>query len=237
MNRRDSLKTLVLGTVGGGLAITGCNPATTAEEAATIADASEHFYGRTPKEIERDELINSKTFFNEHELATITVLANLIMPPSQHGGIVEAKVPEFIEFIVKDLPYYQTTVRGGLAWLEHKSNTDFQLDFVSLTEDQQKQILDTIAYYDHTVPEAERPVEVRWFNTMRNLVTTGYFTSEVGVKDLGYVGNVPNSWDGVPDHVLKAHGVEYDPEWIAKCIDHSKAHIVAEWDDKGNLLT
>ena len=43
---------------------------------------------------------------------------------------------------------------------------------------------------------------VQWFNLVRNLTMTGYFTSEVGIKELGYKGNFPNVWDGVPQDVL-----------------------------------
>jgi len=72
---------------------------------------------------------------------------------------------------------------------------------------------------------------------MRNLVVTGYYTSKVGISDLGCKGNMPNIWDGVPQDVLDQHGVAYNPEWIAKCIDQSKCGIIAEWDENGNLLT
>ena len=72
---------------------------------------------------------------------------------------------------------------------------------------------------------------------MRNLTMTGYYTSEWGIKDLGYQGNQPNVWDGVPQDVLDQHGVAYDPEWIAKCINQDTRGDIATWDDDGNLLT
>ena len=72
---------------------------------------------------------------------------------------------------------------------------------------------------------------------IRNLVVTGYFTSEVGIKELGYVGNTPNVWDGVPQDVLDEMGLAYDPEWLAKCVDQEKRNETARWDKKGNLLT
>ena len=45
---------------------------------------------------------------------------------------------------------------------------------------------------------------------MRNLTATGFFSSQMGIKDIGYVGNVPNQWDGVPDDVLKQYGLAYE---------------------------
>ena len=78
---------------------------------------------------------------------------------------------------------------------------------------------------------------VQWFNLVRNLTMTGYFTSEVGIKELGYKGNMPNVWDGVPQYVLDQYGLKYDEDWLEKCIDQSTRMTIAEWDDDGNLLT
>jgi hypothetical protein len=59
----------------------------------------------------------------------------------------------------------------------------------------------------------------------------------MGIKDLGYKGNKPNVWDGVPQEVLDKHGVSYEKEWLAKCIDQSTRGDLAKWDEEGNLLT
>jgi gluconate 2-dehydrogenase gamma chain len=48
---------------------------------------------------------------------------------------------------------------------------------------------------------------VAFFNLMRNLVVTGFYTTEVGFRDLGYEGNRPNNWEGVPADVLKQYGL------------------------------
>ena len=165
------------------------------------------------------------------------MLSVLILPPNENGGPIEAEVPPFIEFMAKDIPELQVTLRGGLMWLDHKSNTEFEQEFKKITEPQQKQILDTIAFYDPEVPLEEQALEIQFFSLMRNLTLTGYYTSKVGIKDLGYKGNTPNIWDGVPQDVLDQHGVAYEEAWLAKCIDQSKRGVIAQWDDKGNLLT
>jgi hypothetical protein len=51
------------------------------------------------------------------------------------------------------------------------------------------------------------------------------------------MSNFANVWDGVPEEVLANHEVDYDPEWLAKCVDQSKRNDIAEWDEEGNLLT
>ena len=71
---------------------------------------------------------------------------------------------------------------------------------------------------------------------MRNLVVTGYFTSAVGIKELGYQGNQPNVWDGVPEDVLKEHGFSY-ADWEDKFADQAKRNDTAIWDEDGNLIS
>ena len=99
------------------------------------------------------------------------------------------------------------------------------------------EILDEIAYYNPNENMDDQSEPVQWFNLVRNLTMTGYFTSEVGIKELGYKGNFPNVWDGVPQDVLDQYGLEYDKEWLDKFVDQSKRNIIAEWDDDGNLIT
>ena len=69
------------------------------------------------------------------------------------------------------------------------------------------------------------------------MVVTGYFSSEVGINDLGYKGNQPNVWDGVPDEVLEEHGFSYDKDWNYKFVDPLKRNEIAEWDKDGNLIS
>lgn len=237
MDRRKSIKSILLGSVAGGLAIHGCKPGEENEALAQEILKDTNYFGRTPEELEEIEKLNAEQFFNEHELETIDKLSNLILPPNENGGPTEAGVPDFVEFMAKDIPELQTTLRGGLMWLDHKSNTDYGTEFKVTPEASQKEILDTIAFYDTEIPMDDHPLEVQFFNLMRNLTLTGYYTSKVGIKDLGYKGNMPNIWDGVPQEVLDQHGMAYEEEWLAKCVDQSKRAVIAEWDENGNLLT
>lgn len=240
MDRRKSIKSIVLGSVAGGLALKGCN--TTAEDTDKLVEKAEVFYGRTPMEKQRDQEIAQKEFFNEHQRATMLVLCDLILPASEeYKAASDAGVVDFIDFMANDGEVenenLQTDLRGGLMWLDHKSNTEFGVAFKDATVDQQKAILDKIAYYDAETNWDERPFEVNFFSLVRNMTMTGFYTSKIGIEELGYKGNMPNVWNGVPDDVLKQHGVAYEPEWLAKCIDQSKRNEVAEWDENGNLLT
>jgi hypothetical protein len=156
------------------------------------------------------------------EMATITVLADIIMPKDAvSGSASDAKVPEFIEFIVKDMPEHQTPLRGGLRWLDMQCFRQFNQSFTDITDQQRLTMVDQIAYPEKAAPDMK--FGVSFFNKMRDLVTTGFYTSEMGVKDLGYMGNVPNQWNGVPDDVLKQYGYAYSERELKECVSYDNA--------------
>ena len=64
---------------------------------------------------------------------------------------------------------------------------------------------------------------VKFFSLMRDLTATGFYTSEMGIKDLGYVGNNPTQWNGVPDEVLKQYKLAYTDKEIKECVSFNKA--------------
>lgn len=233
MDRRDTIKTMLIGSISGGVILSACQPG--ADDTIKTAGSADGLYGRTDKEKARDLRIAGETFFSEHEIATVAVLCDLILPATPTAGsAVEAGVPEFITYIVKDIKSHQVPLRGGLMWLDHRSMTLFGQAFADCKPDQQKQLLDEIAYPEDASPEVAQGVT--FFKRMRNLVLTGYYTTRMGLDDLGYQGNVPTVWDGVPEDVLAKHGLAYDPAWVAKCIDQEKRAVVAEWDAEGNLV-
>jgi hypothetical protein len=238
MDRRKSIQTIILGAGASALAFHGCKTEGDSKAEDALVKTDEKYFGRTPEELERIEKLNAEQLFNEHEMETIAALSVVILPPKEpHGGPIEADVPEFVEFMGKDIPTMAPTLLGGLMWLDHKCNTEFGVEFKSATLEQKKQICDQICWHDTEIPLEKQPLEIQFFYMMRGLTVTGYYTSKVGIADLGYKGNMPNVWDGVPQDVLDQHGVAYDPAWIAKCVDQSKRGDIAEWDDEGNLLT
>ena len=208
MNRRDSLKAIGFGTLSATALLTGCKPGneklaedTTAQNGAGV-DAS-----RLPNEIARDKKLNAEKFFNAHEMATITVLGDIIIPKDERSGSAsDAKVPDFIEFTVKDQPEYQTPIRGGLRWLDMQCLNRYNKVFVECSNAQQIALVTEIAYPKKAKPEMQQGVN--FFNTMRDLTACGFYTTKMGIDDLGYVGNVPTQWKGVPLEVLKQYGLE-----------------------------
>jgi len=205
MNRRDSLKALGLTVVSSGVLIEACKTKDTQPAAieAPVAEA-----GREKFEMEHDKkLKNAAKFFTDHEMATITILGDIIIPKDEKSGSAsDAKVPEFIEFIVKDIPTHQVPMRGGLRWLDMQCLKRYNASFVTATKQQQLEMVTDIAYPEKVKPGMQPGVS--FFNRMRDLTASGFFTTEIGVKDLGYVGNQPNKWEGVPMDILKQYGLE-----------------------------
>jgi len=206
MNRRDSLKALGLGTLSATVLLDSCKaPDKSAPEA--VKPEQEAVAGRQPEEVERENKLKAEKYFTEHEMTTITVLGDIIIPKdSKSGSASDAKVPEFIEFIVKDIPAHKLPMRGGLRWLDMQCLTRYNKAFINCSPAQQTELLDLIAY--PLKAKAEMAQGVAFFNRMRDLTATGFFTSQMGVKDLGFAGNAPNKWTGVPADVLKQYGME-----------------------------
>ena len=153
------------------------------------------------------------------------LLSELTKNILEHGG-KKLNVPdEFCERISKVENYKLNSwlwdVPGFKRWRVTRLNAGDRL-----------QVLNSVAY-----PKNNKSKEEEFFSTFRDLVVTGYFTSEVGIKDLGYKGNQPNVWDGVPKEILKEHGLSYDKSWESKFIDQSKRNDIAVWDDEGNLIS
>lgn len=218
MDRRESLKAIVLTTVSSAFLLESCDSKTEEQvvEVVKTPDASSKA-GRMKEEIVRLKKVKSENFFTKHELAMITILADIIIPEDEvSGSASDAGVPDFIAFIVKDKPENQTPMRSGLKWLDIQCQNRFDKSFSDCSEKQQLQMVDAIAYPEKAKPEMKKGVA--FFNLMRNLTATGFFTSEIGVKDIGYMGNRPNQWKGVPEEVLKQHNLAYTEKELRECV-------------------
>jgi gluconate 2-dehydrogenase gamma chain len=207
MNRRESLKAISIGTLSTGVLLEACKTKPKDEAVVVPGSGNEADSDRLKVEVERDKKLNEETFFTPHEMATVTVLANIIIPKDDRSGSAsDAKVPEFIEFMMKDAPDNQTPIRGGLRWLDMQCLKRYGNAFKDCNSKQQLELVDEIAYPAKAKPEMKQGVA--FFDRMRNLVATGFFTSKMGIEDLGYLGNVPNKWEGVPADIIKQYGLE-----------------------------
>jgi outer membrane murein-binding lipoprotein Lpp len=216
MDRRKSLKLILTGAVAAPAVLTGCK---TDDKVKTKAASEPTFaLDRNADELKHEkELLAQENIFTDHEMATITILADIIIPKDAvSGSASDAKVPEFIAFIVKDMPAHQVPMKGGLRWLDMQCLKKYEKAFTDCSQSQKMEMVDAIAWPQKAKPEMSQGV--KFFNLMRNLTATGFFTSAIGVKDLGYMGNVPNQWNGVPDDVLKQYNIAYTEKELKECI-------------------
>jgi gluconate 2-dehydrogenase gamma chain len=149
-------------------------------------------------------------FFTKPEYATLGILVDLIIPADERSkSATAAGVPEFIDFMMVDQPARQTAVRGGLRWLDRECDTRFGKTFAACAAEEQTAILDDIAWPEKA--EAKGLSHgARFFSLVRDLTATGFWSSKMGVEDIGYIGNVPvPKWTGAPDEVLQKLGVSY----------------------------
>ncbi len=223
MDRRKSIKTLIVGGVSVGVLAEAC---TTGEEKkdvlkeGTKASETAGTINRLPEEKAHYEKVIAEKFFTPEEITTITILGDIIIPKDDiSGSASDAKVPDFIEFIVKDMPEHQIPMRGGLRWTDMQCLNRFGKPFKDCTNTQQIELVNDIAYPKKARKEMLQGVH--FFNLMRNLVSTGFYTTAIGWKDVGYMGNVPNQWNGVPDDVLKKYNMAYTEKELKECVSFS----------------
>jgi hypothetical protein len=234
MNRRENLKLLFAGSFGTGLILSACTP----ED--KLADLSPKILGtpggRVPEEIERDNALLSDKFFTDSEMDLVKILVDIVIPKDDvSGSATDAKVPDYIEFMMKDQPANQTAFRGGLMWLNNYSGERFSKTFAELSESQRMEIIDEIAWPDKAAPEVMSGV--KFFNLLRNMTISGFYTTEIGYKDIGFVGNTPNVWDGPPQDVLDQYGLAVDEKYVDVYLTPEGRGSIATWDDQGNLIS
>ncbi len=210
MKRRDTLKALSLGTFG-----MAALPTSELVGAAPDPKPFKTTPARIAEEIDRDRKLMAEKFFTPEELTTIGILCDIIIPAdAKSGSATQVGVPAYIEFMAKDQPNYQTPLRGGLRWLDNTCTKRFGKNFTLCTAKQRIEMVDDIAYPNDVKPEYTQGAS--FFSQMRNLTLTGFFTTQTGFDALGYVGNRPNQWDGVPQDVLDKYGFKYDPVYDKK---------------------
>ncbi len=191
--RRDALR--VLGSIPAVLAAAGVPAPAVAQPVAQPQAKPAGKAAYVPK------------FFNAHEWKTANLLADMIIPKDEHSGSAsEAGAVDYID----ELAAYkgeglQTELRGGLMWLDHECNARFGKSFLDSSAGQRTEILDLVAY-----PEKQKPgftQAVDFFNLFRDLTASGFYTSKMGIADLGYLGNDAYDWEGCPSEVLHKLGL------------------------------
>ena len=179
ISRRDILKSLTI------TAITGSVLRVIPLEAAEYA----HRMVRAEKAAAENQVYTPK-FFSAHSYKTLQTLCQTIIPPDAEAkGAIEAGAPEFIDLITSENKDYQVALGGGLMWLDNTCIDRYGSTYLESTPAQQKEILDQIAYRKNFKKDPSLGQGIEFFAFLRKLTADGFFTSEIGVTYLGYIGN------------------------------------------------
>ena len=218
ITRRGALKVIAATAAAGAAA--SCAP----EDAATSTDsAHEALSGFEPLPPSNPLAAGTRTdpdmlapvvpwemVLTDEEMRYVAALADVIIPADERSPAASAVgVPDYINEFVSAPAHKEhlTRLRGGLVWLNRTARERFgAADFPALTAARQREICDEICF-EPDAPEALK-AQARFFDAFRDWVSTGFWTTEEGMGDLGYVGNVPlPSWDGPPAEVLERLGL------------------------------
>jgi gluconate 2-dehydrogenase gamma chain len=201
LSRRDALKAFAMVSTANFLEVSSPNLERALRGVETLAEtAAQQQPAYAPK------------FFTRHEWSTVRMLVDYVIPrDARSGSATDAKVPEFMDFLLADRDASitnQTAMRGGLAWIDAESRERFGKNFILATDAQRRQVLDDIAFPRRAKPEFSHGVA--FFTRFRDMTASGFFSSATGWKDLQYIGNMFNHWDGCPQPALTKLGVSYD---------------------------
>jgi gluconate 2-dehydrogenase gamma chain len=179
VSRRDILKTLAMGAVGG--SVLQVIPSQAAEFAHQLVH-KEKVASATGK--------YAPKYFSAHQYETVSALCDAIIPKDEKsGGALEAGAPEFIDLLTSENPEYQLKLGGGLFWLDNFCIDKYEKVFLDCATEQRKEVLDLIAFRKNAKHDATLSQGVAFFAFLRNMTCDAFYTSKVGIADLQYIGN------------------------------------------------
>jgi gluconate 2-dehydrogenase gamma chain len=163
-------------------------------------EAAQHVHGLAAQEKAAHGVYKPKGL-NAHEYKTLAVLADYIVPAEGgSGSATQAGAPEWIDLMASENPQLLAIYTGGIAWLDHAMQLRNAPNFVDATPAQQTAILDLIAYRKNESPELGPGI--KFFDWARKMVVDAYYTSPMGIKDLGYMGNTALRKFEVPQQAI-----------------------------------
>lgn len=188
VSRRDVLKSLMTGVTAG--SVLRVIPLQAAEYA--------HHMLMAEKAAKPGATYKAK-FFRQQQFKTLQALCEAVIPSdADSGGAIEAGAPEFIDLLTSENPEYQLKLGGGLMWLDAICNDRYGKLYLDCEPAQQKEILDLIAYRRNAVTHPDITQGIEFFAFLRSMTADGFFTSAIGIKYLGYVGNTYTEFKGCP---------------------------------------
>jgi gluconate 2-dehydrogenase gamma chain len=178
ISRRDILRTLAVTAAGSVLQVIPAEAAEYVHQMVHKEKAASPGGKYTPK------------YFSPLQYATLTALCDMIIPKDEKaGGAVEAGAPEFIDLLTSENEKFQLRLGGGLFWLDGYCIDHYGKVFLDCAPEQKKEVLDLIALRKNAKKDPLLSQGVSFFAFLRNMTCDGYYTSKIGIADLGYIGN------------------------------------------------
>jgi gluconate 2-dehydrogenase gamma chain len=179
ISRRDILRTLGMTALAG-----------SALRAIPLA-AAEHAHRVVKEEKIAAANVYTPKFFSPHQWKTLQAVCQAIIPADEDsGGAIEAGAPEFIDLLTSENPEFQLKLGGGMMWLDATCTDRYGQSYLDCGSAQQKEMLDLIAYRANAVRDPGLSPGAEFFSFLRSMTADGFFTSQIGIKYLGYIGNI-----------------------------------------------
>ncbi len=133
----------------------------------------------------------SSAVFTAGQRVLVSALSDRVIPTTDTPGAIAAEVPQFIEKLLADWarPEDKQPILAGLDAIEARSRRDYKVAAADATPEQQDALL-TLAMND------QLPGGADFFDKFRQLVITGYYTSEIGITQEREYLPVPGKYDG-----------------------------------------
>src|SRR3954469_3855503 len=138
-----------------------------------------------------------------HEYATLQRLSDLIIPADEHSpGALAAAAADFIDFLCAASDEMRDIYTGGILWLDEEMKHRYAgKAFVDAAPEQQTALLDLIAWRKNRSPELNAGID--FFAFCRRMVADAYYTTPIGFKEVGFMGNGAVSQFSVPKEALE----------------------------------
>ena len=211
MNRRMALKVMAVAAATPGL--TSCET-----EAEDGADGSLSIGAAGPTGTAWDPdllspVIPWERILTQDELDTLASLCDVIIPadersPSASQLGTHHYIDEWVSAPYARMGRDRVRIQEGLVWLDDEAGRRFGQGtrFRDLSPERKDEICSDIAYLSDAAPEFESGA--RFFARVRDLTSGAFWTTEEGMEDLQYIGNVPlDRWDPPPPEVLEYLGL------------------------------
>src|SRR3954453_15726229 len=186
--RREILKNIAMAVTIAGIPADAAQHVHEAVAAAKAASPKGHY---TPK------------ICTAHEFASLRRLSEMIIPADEvSGSAVDAGAPEFIDLIAANNEEIATQLLGGVAWIDSAMLKRTGKSFVDSPIADQTALLDIISYRKNSTPELQPGIVS--FDWIARLTADAFYTSPIGIKDVGYVGN-----KGMTTFQVPAEAIQY----------------------------